>query len=183
MPRSPKRVAKPVAVPAPEQSLEEKIKSDLKGIAFLVAVGSIILFWIGIDELRRPSPRPEPTSYNGVVLTWDVAKAAELKKCPIVTVDIDPRITSKMRVEKDGPNCVDVSMIFRLPLDWEITGESMESIPYPDVIHPNNEEKYYPFGWNQPHFFSIPAKGIPYWAYWTERQFQIVYDKDGVPAE
>lgn len=150
--------------------------SDLKWIVFLVSVVGIFLIFMEGAARQRPSPRVEPTSYDGLTLVWDLAKSPVPKLCQVITVDIDPGTPSRMRVEKDGPDCVNASVIFRLPLNWDVTGATLESIPYPDVIHPNPDETPHPRGGSYRDYLWVPGRGVAYWAFWDDRYFMIVYD-------
>lgn len=179
MPRSPKRGARSAAPPVPELIFVEKCESALKKIppitVYTVGVGLIFLL-IALENC--PSPRAEPASYVGASLMWSIGKWSVPKRCDVVTVDIDPETPSHMRVEKDGPDCVNASVMFRMPLGWEVTDETYGVIPGTGATRPRTDDVPHPGSADNRQYFLIPGMGVPYTAFWSTHSFQIVFDQE-----
>ena len=154
--------------------------SDVVGIvALVVSMFALCLFVVWCE---RSAHVAEPKSFAGTGLIWSIDRVSKLKKCDTITVDIDPSSAGEMRINKDGPNCVNTSMIFRLPLDWEITSEHPKQNPYESMssLTAKYEVPHVYADSARDHFW-VPSLGVGYWAYWNQASFLIVVDNTTEP--
>lgn len=142
----------------------------------LLAIGVIVHWCEGFARVT------EPKSYAGATLVWDIARVSTLKKCDTATVDIDPSSDGKMRINKDRPDCVNVSMIFRMPIDWEILDDAPPKTPFMSIpeLHAKFAIPHSSVEHSREHFW-VPSMGVGYWARWNRTNFQIVLDNATEP--